>query len=455
MSKHPHEDDFDILIRGGTIVTGEADRPLIDDGLVGIRRDRLALLDARRAIDREPRARKVIDGHGHAILPGFVNVHTHAALILVRGMSEDMGFAPAYMPNVPQGPMLSPDDALALARLGALELLRFGTTLINDSYVYPHSTLPGMGEVGLRVYACNRIHDVDFAALPRGVWHYDDKRADASLAEALDLAGKWHGKMDGRLGVQLSAHAPDTCSPRLLGMIARARDEHKLRVNIHLAQSQAEFDQVMARDGRTPVETVEEAGLLDGGLTAAHCLILTQSDIARLGKARVNMAHASKISLMSGIHAPTSALRRAGVQLCVVTDGMHGDMLEVMRWALAIGRLQEKAVTTFWQPEHVLAAATINGARAMGIETEIGSLKVGKKADLVMFDLRKAHLTPATSALGTLVHAGQGGDVAHVLVDGRIVIEDGRSTQVDEEEIRRAAAAASERLRRKAQGAAA
>ncbi|MGE0147618.1 MAG: amidohydrolase family protein [Parvibaculaceae bacterium] len=455
MSKHPHEDDFDILIRGGTIVTGEADRPLIDDGLVGIRRDRLALLDARRAIDREPRARKVIDGHGHAILPGFVNVHTHAALILVRGMSEDMGFAPAYMPNVPQGPMLSPDDALALARLGALELLRFGTTLINDSYVYPHSTLPGMGEVGLRVYACNRIHDVDFAALPRGVWHYDDKRADASLAEALDLAGKWHGKMDGRLGVQLSAHAPDTCSPRLLGMIARARDEHKLRVNIHLAQSQAEFDQVMARDGRTPVETVEEAGLLDGGLTAAHCLILTQSDIARLGKARVNMAHASKISLMSGIHAPTSALRRAGVQLCVVTDGMHGDMLEVMRWALAIGRLQEKAVTTFWQPEHVLAAATINGARAMGIETEIGSLKVGKKADLVMFDLRKAHLTPATSALGTLVHAGQGGDVAHVLVDGRIVIEDGRSTQVDEEEIRRAAAAACERLWRKAQGAAA
>jgi 5-methylthioadenosine/S-adenosylhomocysteine deaminase len=273
------------------------------------------------------------------------------------------------------------------------------------------------------------------------------------MAEVLDLASQYHGKMNGRLGVQLSAHAPDTCSPRLLRMIAKARDEHKLRVNIHLAQSQAEFDQVMARDNRTPVEAVEDAGLLDDGLTAAHCLILTQSDIARLGKARVNMAHASKISLMSGIHAPTSALRRAGVQLCTVTDGMHGDMLEVMRWALAIGRLQEKAVTSFWQPEHVLEAATINGARAMGLEAEIGSLKIGKKADLVMFDMRKAHLTPATSALGTLVHTGQGSDVSTVLVDGRIVIENGRSTQVDEEEIRREAAEACERLWLKARGA--
>ncbi|MGE3871829.1 MAG: amidohydrolase family protein [Parvibaculaceae bacterium] len=455
MSRQADHGHFDILIRGGTIVTAETARPLIEDGVIGVRHGRIALLETSHAVDHEPTATKVIDGRGHAILPGFVNVHTHAALILVRGMSEDMGFAPAYMPNVPQGPMLSPDDARALARLGALELVRFGTTLINDSYVYPHSALPGMGEVGLRVYACNRIHDVDFAALPRGTWQYDDRRADASLAEALALADKWHGKMDGRLGVQLSAHAPDTCSPRLLRMIAAARDEHKLRVNIHLAQSQAEFDQVMARDKRTPVETIEDAGLLDSALMAAHCLILTESDIARLGKARVNMAHASKISLMSGIHAPTSALRRAGVQLCVVTDGMHGDMLEVMRWALAIGRLQEKAVTSFWQPEHVLAAATINGARAMGLDAEIGSLKVGKKADLVMFDLRKAHLTPATSALGALTHAGQGGDVAHVLVDGKVVIENGRSTQVDEEEIRREAAAACKRLWQKARAAAA
>ena len=166
MNRQADHGHFDILIRGGTIVTAETARPLIEDGLIGVRHGRIALMDTSHALDREPTSTKVIDGRGHAILPGFVNVHTHAALILVRGMSEDMGFAPAYMPNVPQGPMLSPDDARALARLGALELVRFGTTLINDSYVYPHSALPGMGEVGLRVYACNRIHDVDFAALP-------------------------------------------------------------------------------------------------------------------------------------------------------------------------------------------------------------------------------------------------------------------------------------------------
>ena len=143
--------------------------------------------------------------------------------------------------------------------------------------------------------------------------------------------------------------------------------------------------------------------------------------------------------------------RRAGARITLATDNMHADMVEVMRWALNIGRLQEAAVTDFWQPEDVFEMATIGGARAMGLGDEIGSLAEGKKADLVIFDFDRIHLTPATDPLGNLVHVGQGRDVETVIVDGRIVVEDGRATLVDQDAVRRDAAEAAADLWRRAQ----
>ena len=131
---------------------------------------------------------------------------------------------------------------------------------------------------------------------------------------------------------------------------------------------------------------------------------------------------------------------------------MHADMVEVMRWGLNIGRLQEGAVTDFWQPEDVFRMATVDGARALGLDDDIGSLATGKKADLVVFDFRRAHLTPATDVLGNLVHVGQGRDVETVIVDGRVVVEDGRAVLVDQEEVRLRAAEAARQLWIRARG---
>ena len=441
---------YDLLVRGATALTGDAARPQIDDAVIGIRGSRLALVAAATEVTPGPAARRTLELPGHVITPGFVNVHTHTILCMVRGVAEDMGFAPAYTPGVPHGHDVTPDEARALAQLGALEALLFGSTLINDSYVHADVTLPAMAEIGGRVHACGRIHDVDFSRVHARVWEHRAEIGQRTLAEAIELAERWHGKLDGRAGVQLAPHAPDTCTRGLLEQVRATSERLGLRYNTHLAQSKVEVARVREREGRSPAALLDEVGLLNDRLLAAHCLYLDDDDIARAGRAAIHVAHVPKGNATGGTAAPTSKLRRAGARIALGTDNMHADMVELPRWAIAIGRLQEGAVTDFWQPHHVLHMATQGGADAMGLGNELGSLTVGKKADIVGFDFRRAHLTPSTNPLGNLVHVAHGRDVGVVVVDGRVGVEGGRATLVDEDAIRRAGAAAADALWRRA-----
>ena len=220
------------------------------------------------------------------------------------------------------------------------------------------------------------------------------------------------------------------------GVVGIRGDRLALVVARDLAQSRIEVERIREREGLSPAELLDDIGLLNDRLVAAHCLFLDEDDFERVGNARINVAHIPKGNATGGTAAPTSRLRRAGARIALATDNMHADMVEVMRWGLNIGRLQEGAVTDFWQPEDVFKMATAYGARALGLADDIGSLVEGKKADLVMFDFRRIHLTPATDVLGNLVHLGHGRDVEMVIVDGRVVVEDGRAALVDQEDIR-------------------
>jgi 5-methylthioadenosine/S-adenosylhomocysteine deaminase len=445
-------DRFDTVISGGVMLTAGVERPVIGNGAIGIRNGRIAkIFETTDGVRIE--AGRRIDATGRVVTPGLVNVHTHAILSMVRGVAEDMGFAPAYTPGVPHGHEVTIDEAVALGRLGALEALLFGSTLINDTYVHADATLPAMGEVGLRVYSCGRIHDVDFSQVHNGKWEHRSEIGRETLGAAVRLCEVWHGKMNGRLGVHLSAHAPDTCSRDLLVEVRQVGEALGLGVNTHLAQSKIEVRRIHERDGCTPAELLEDVGLLNERLLAAHCIYMTEADIQRVGRARINVSHIPKGNATGGTIAPTAALRRAGAQIALGTDNMHADMVEVMRWALNVGRIQEGAVTDTWQPADVFAMATINGARALGLEREIGSIEEGKKADLVLFDFRRPHLVPATNPLGNLVHVAQGRDVEMVLVDGEIVVEGGRATRVDQDKIMNDAARAAAALWHRAKAA--
>jgi 5-methylthioadenosine/S-adenosylhomocysteine deaminase len=328
--------------------------------------------------------------------------------------------------------------------------MRFGSTLINDSFVHADVTVAPMAELGLRVHTGGRIHDADHSLLGAGRWEYDPKIGEKTLGEAIALAEKWHGKENGRIGVQLAAHAPDTCSDRFLEQIADAAERLRLRVNIHLSQSQKEVEQMRKRSGKTSAEVLDDAGLLNDRLLAAHCLFLSEPDVVRMARAGAHIAHCPKANATGASMAPTPKLRAAGINVALGTDNMHADMVETMRWALAVARLQEGRISDDWQPSHVFHMATAGAAKAMGLGDEIGTVEPGKKADLVVFEFRQPHLTPDINPLGNLVHTAQGRDVEHVLVDGRLVIESGRPTLADEAEILREAQKAAEALWKRA-----
>jgi 5-methylthioadenosine/S-adenosylhomocysteine deaminase len=221
----------------------------------------------------------------------------------------------------------------------------------------------------------------------------------------------------------------------LLREVARAAEEQDYRVAIHLSQSRIENERVRARDGLSPAELLEQVGLLNDRLMAAHCLYLSESDIARAGAARITVAHVPKGNATGGAIAPIQELRRAGARVALATDNMHADMIEAMRWAVALGRVRAGSVVDDWQPIDALHMATEAGAAAMGLGDVLGRIEIGLFADLVVIDFRRPHLTPVIDPLGNLVHTAQGRDVETVIVGGEIVVDNGRPTRGNLEEI--------------------
>lgn len=389
---------------------------------------------------------------GRLVLPGLINIHTHTALCMLRGVAEDLGFAPAYTPGVPAGALLTPMEACALARLGALEALRFGSTTLVDTYVHAAHTLPAMTDLGLRVCASPRIHDADLAQLAQRHWHFDPAIGAATLGEAVALAEKYPDTPDRLPSVHFAAHAPDTCSPAMLAQVRDAATRLNRPVATHLAQSRSEVDAVRAREGCSPAQLLDRAGLLGPQLIAAHGIHLDADDIALCGARGVTIAHIPKGNATGGHIAPTRALAQAGARLTLGTDNMHADLIEVMRWALALGRVQTGGVADDWQPAHVFAMATSAGAQALGWQDRLGSLYAGKRADLVVVDARAPHLAPRLRPLGTLVHTGQGRDVEYVVIEGEVVIAEGEPTRARTAEVVAEAQAAAEAVWQRAGG---
>jgi 5-methylthioadenosine/S-adenosylhomocysteine deaminase len=380
----------------------------------------------------------------HFITPGFVNPHAHSILSMVRGVAADAGFAPSYTPGIPKGTQVNADQARALARLGALEALLFGSTVLGDNFVHADVTTEAMAELGLRLCPSWRIHDIDFAKVASGDWIHDPAIGAKTLGAAMALYERW--KHHPRVRVNLAAHAVDTCSDGFLRQIAALAEEHCLTVSTHLGQSMVEVERVRERTGKTSTEVLQDVGLLNPRLMAGHCIYVSDIDIGRMAAAGAHAVHIPKANATSGRLSPTPKLKRAGVNIALATDTQHADMVELMRWALATARVQEGRVDDDWQPHHVFHMATLGGAKALGMDTQIGSIEVGKRADLVVFDGRRPHLIPHVNPLGNLVHTGQGRDVAMVLVDGEMLVEDGRPTQVDMEQVCREAEQAARAL---------
>ena len=437
----------DLIVRAALALTLDPAGGSQTDAAIAIAGGRIQAIGPAASLMAEWTAPRVLGSPDrHLVMPGLVNTHNHSPLMIVRGMVEDRGFAPAYLSGVPQGDALSEEEAYLLARLGVWEMLRFGTTTAVDFYRHPHALARALQEAGLRGFVGSRIMDVDATALSQGRRVHDPVLATSMLAEAAEFAASWVGR-DGLVTPVFGPHAPDTCSRALLAQVAALAAETRLGVYTHLHQSPGEIDAVLAREGCRPVELLEDVGLLGPRTVAGHCIWVNAADIARIGRTATAVGHAPIGNAAHGSMAPALALEAAGARLTLCTDTKSGDMFQAMRTALSVARLQGAGFDM--GSEHVLGWATRGGAAAVGLN-DLGVLAPGWRADLLLLDADMPNLRPLLDGAGLVVHSAVGANVDAAVVDGRVIMEGGCPTLFDAGEVVRAAQRVAEDIWRRA-----
>ncbi len=419
-------------------------RPLMRDAALRVEAGRIAWTGPRKEAAPAPRR---LDGRGALCMPAFVNTHNHTPLTIVRGMVEDLGFAPAYTPGIPQGHWLSDEETFLLARLGQLELLMAGCTTVVDYYRSPDALARAAMQTGLRAFVGGRVMDADTAALAEGRFERDAVLGERTLRDGMDLIARWDGADGGRIRTVHAPHAPDTCSRALLGEVAKLAAADGRPVHTHLAQSTLEVEHVRAREGMSPVQLLDEVGLLGPGLFAAHGIFMDEPDIARAGRSGMRLCHAPIGNATFGAAAPVLAMRDAGVTVTLCTDTKSADMFETMRMAIVAARVRAQRFVL--DAATVFGWATDDGARALGLP-DLGRLEPGCRADLLLLDPSAPNLVPVVDGTGIVVHAGSAANVRHVFRDGEHLVADGRPTRLDPEAVLREAQAVADRLWRRA-----
>lgn len=371
---------------------------------------------------------RVIKGENKLIMPGFINTHTHAAMSLFRGYADDMPLQEWLEQRIwPIEARLNKKDIYWGTLLALCEMIKGGTTCFADMYFHMEEAARACLESGIR------------ASLSQGLIGLDAMAGMVSLQEAKNFVRNWHGEGDGRITTMLGPHAPYTCPPKYLQKVADAAASLQVPIHIHLAETRKEVEESMREYGKRPVELMEQIGLLEQKVLAAHCVHLTQEEIQIMAEKKTAVAHnpGSNLKLGSGM-APLVDLLKHGVLVSLGTDSAASnnnlDMLEEMRLAalLSKGILEDPTLITAVE---ALRLATVNGAKALFLEDKAGTLQEGSKADLIMFSLHASHLHPLHSIPAQLVYSALSSDVEMVMVNGTVLMEKGALTTIDEERI--------------------
>jgi cytosine/adenosine deaminase-related metal-dependent hydrolase len=375
----------------------------------------------------------------------LINTHVHLAQAMIRGCADDLELLEWLGKRVwvLQG-NYTEEDARASAELCILEMLRSGTTAFVESMLAERYGFDGIAEVvirsGMRAALSKIVMDLPTYATKDDWMHpgmVEDR--ETSLRNTLDMHDKWNGAGEGRLVVWFGPRTPGGVTPELYRNISALARERDMGVTVHLAEVEADRKYLKEQFGQTPAQFAEDVGLCGPKTLLAHAVWLDANDISILARTHTNVSHnpVSNAKLASGI-APIPEMLAAGVNVGLGTDGGPSnntyDLVREMRWASYIhkARTLEPVVMP---TEAVLEMATINGAKAMGMGSEIGSLEVGKHADFVAFNLEKASLIPHLNPVATLVCAATGREIETVVIAGQVVLENGRVVTMDEERI--------------------
>jgi 5-methylthioadenosine/S-adenosylhomocysteine deaminase len=415
----------DILIYGCIILPMSDGSGVIKDGAIAVKNGEIVFVGKRESavgISAEER----IDAKGKVALPGLINCHTHVAMTLFRGLAEDKPLDAWLRETIwPLEAKLTRDDVYVGALLGCLEMLKSGTTCFADMYFYEDMVARAVSESGLR------------AVLAEGIIEAGNKvQGKKMLNTSVSFAKSFDGYADGRVKTMLGPHAAYSCSPELLVKVRDKAKELDVGVHIHLAESAELFKKFERKHGCSEVEFLDRLGFFGGHVLAAHCINLSKSDMYVLAGHGVNAVYVPVANMKLGLGAAkVKELADLGVNIALGTDGPASnntlDMLETIKF----GALLQKFV--YRKPEalpayEVLEMATINGAKALGLEKTIGSIEVGKRADIILIDLAKPHLKPLHNVYAAIVYSAKGSDVDTVIVDGKVMMENRVVKTLDE-----------------------
>jgi cytosine/adenosine deaminase-related metal-dependent hydrolase len=407
--------------------------------------DTIADIGPTEALLQKYRNAATYEARGKALVPGLINCHAHLAATLARGFNEDFGFPNSARLAVQPGSLLEGDEATLMVTVGALEAIRTGTTTIveNSGGIGRHAA--ALALTGLRCVFAESVRDSENVAgpmSPEGLAASETPRFSPKLrAEGMqrinDLFSAWHGKNQGRISVFPAAALAETSSPELLRDVRAFADKHDLGYTIHLSQSRAEVDFMVRHHSVRPPAFLARHGFLGPRLFAAHCRYVDEADIKLLGDSRTIVSHQAAMAANRGVIPPIPALRAAGCPIANGTDNNTNDLFEVMRIALITERIRrdDPFPGVRPQPEDMLEDATHGGARAVGQAASLGSLELGKKADLLVVDTQRAHLVPAGRFVSAWIHNGQPSDIESVMVDGQFIMRDRKVVTLNEESI--------------------
>src|SRR6476661_2411576 len=420
----------DLLVTGGTVVTMDGSRTILEDGALAVKGDTIIAVGPRSELEAKYTAAQTLDAKGKLVLPGFINGHTHVPMTLFRGLHDDVTLNdwlykyifPAEAKNVTE------EFVRWGTRLAAAEQIRAGVTTFADMYYFEDAVAEETKAAGMRGVLGETF--IDFPAP-------DNKNEAAMLTYTDAFLKKWQG--DPLIHASVAPHSIYTCSKKTLEDTSALARKYHAPILIHVSEMKKEWDDSQKQNGMSPVQYLDKVGVLGPDVVAAHCIFVDATDRKKLADRHVGCVHnpSSNMMLASGV-SPVPEMRAAGVAVGLGTDGPAGsnndlDIMEEMDLAAKLAKIT-KGDPLALNAKAVVEMGTIDGARALHMEKEIGSLEAGKKADLILINLDKPNAVPMYDVYAQIAYSLKGSDVETVIIGGRPVMRDHKLLTVNEAE---------------------
>ncbi|NLK43160.1 MAG: amidohydrolase [Tissierellia bacterium] len=415
-----------ILIKGITLVPMDGKNEVIEETNIYLDEEIIHIGELKEDIEVE----RVIDGKNKVAMPGLINAHTHIGMSLLRNFADDLPLHSWLTEKIwPTEAKLIAKDVYWGSLLSMVEMIQSGTTAFCDMYFFMDEVGKGLEEAGIR------------GVLTRGLIEENDEVVNKEkLRDTRDLFKNWHGKGNGRIKVMVAPHAPYTCSPDFLLETMKLANELNTGIHIHLSETKKEVEDSFKAFGKSPIKHVYDLGLLDIHTIAAHCVHVDEEDIEIMKEKNVYPVNnpGSNLKLASGF-APVDKMLKKGISVALGTDGSSSNNNLNMFEEINLAAIVNKAVNldaVSVPAIDALGMATINGAKALDWDDEIGSIEIGKKGDLILIDMDKPHLYPRHNIISSLAYSVQAADVDTVIVDGKIIMEKREIKTLDVEKIK-------------------